>query len=343
MPGSQPVTDVVLQLATTPAQQSALTEFLSAVVSSSSAQYHQWLTPAQFADPVGASGAYGAALTAWLNTQGLQVTFTAQSRNFIVVSGTAAQLESAFGVQMDNFRLANGASGFANTADPVLPANIAALVANIRGLNNFAYTPVASTFTAAAATDAAALDSSSVNAQGLNGAGVGLMLANADQASVAAAIAPAVVMSNSGLPNADPLLAAALGIDGNTAPVMTVSGGCVSSLTNGDMTWFESVAEQANAQGVTLVVDTADCSTGPAFPAILSEVTAVGQVATPEPAPAAYPVPRPWWQNEAGLPADGLRYTPDMTRKRQCGRCGGVYCCAGTGSAKREAARGRAM
>ncbi len=304
---------VVLQLATTPAQQSALAQFLSAVVNPSSAQYHQWLTPVQFADQFGASAANVSALTAWLGSQGLQVTYSAQSNGFVLVSGTAAQIEAAFGVQLDNFQLANGSSGFANTADPVLPASIAALVAKIRGLNSFMYTPAASSLAALASGDASSLDASSVNAQGLTGAGVGLMLANADQASAAAAVAPAAGVSDGGSLSADPLLAAALGVDGDSVPVMVVSGGCASSLTIDDMSWFESVAEQANAQGVTLVADTADCATGPAFPAILSEVTAVGQASTPEPAPAAYPVPRPWWQTEAGLPADGLRYTPDLS------------------------------
>jgi hypothetical protein len=313
VPVSQPVAGVVLQLATTPAQQAGLAEFLSAVVNPGSAQYHQWLTPAQFADRFGASAANVAAVTAWLNAQGLQVTYTAASQDFLVVSGTALQVEAAFGVQLDNFQLANGARGFANTADPVLPAGIASLIANIRGLNSFAYAPVASSTTAMASEGATTLDAAGVNAQGITGAGVGLMLANAGETAAAAAIAPGVVLGDSALLNADPLLAAAMGIDGDTVPVMVVAGGCAASLTEDDMAWFESVAEQANAQGVTLVAGTYDCSAGPAYPAILSEVTGVGQVSAPAPAPATYPVPRPAWQNVASLPSDGLRYTPDIS------------------------------
>lgn len=314
VPVSQPVAGVVLQLAMSPAQQADLTQFLSAVTDPGSPQHHQWLTPAQFAARFGASAADVSTLTVWLGAQGLQVTYTAAARNFVVVSGTVAQVEAAFGVQLDQFQLANGASGFANTADPVLPVNIATLIANIRGLNNFVYAPVASSTAATAGSNAAALDAAAVNAQGLTGAGVGLMLANANEIAAAAAVAPAVVTSNSALLNADPLLAAAMGIDGDTAPVMVVSGGCAASLSAGDMAWFESVAEQANAQGVTLIAGTSDCAIGgtaggAAYPAILSEVTAVGAVSSP----TAGVVARPWWQNVASLPADGLRYTPDVS------------------------------
>jgi len=258
LPVSQPVTGVVLQLATTPAQQADLAQFLSAVVDSSSAEHHQWLTPSAFADRFGASAADVATLTAWLGGQGLHVDFVAQARDFVVVSGTAAQVESALDVQLDRFLLANGTRGFANIADPVLPADIAALIANVRGLNDFAYAPAAAA-------------------------------------------------------SKDPLLAAALGIDGNANPVMRVHGGCAASLTVADMAWFESVAMQANAQGITLLASTHDCGTGAAFPAILTEVTAVGKVSAPVADPGAYPVVRPAWQSVAGVPVDGMRHTPDLS------------------------------
>ncbi len=307
LPVSQPVSGVVLQLQTTAAQQAGLTALLSGLMTAGSAQYHQWLTPGQFAAGYGASAANVAALTAWLGSQGLHVDYVAAGGDFVVVSGTALQVESALGVQLDRFLLAGGATGFANTADPVLPVNIAALVANIRGLNSFSYGP-ATGFVPLANAGAAAMGS----AQGLNGAGVALVLANAQEAGSAAAVAPAAGTSNGALLDADPLLAAAYGIDANAAPVMRVAGGCAASLTMDDMAWFESVAMQASAQGITLVASTHDCASGAAFPAILSEVTAVGVLPAAVKAPA-YVVARPAWQSVAGLPADGLRETPDVS------------------------------
>jgi len=311
LPVSQPVGGVVVQLQTTAAQQADLAQFLASVMWAGSQQYHQWLTPAQFADHFGASAADVATLTAWLGVQGLQVDLVAQSRGFVVVSGTAAQVESAFGVQLDRFLLANG-GGFANTADPVLPANIAALIANISGLNSFPYGPAAAVVPHASA-NAAVLNAAPLTAQGLNGTGIALGLANAGEAAAAAAIAPQAGMSDGALLNEEPLLAAALGIDGNANPVMRVAGGCASALTSDEMAWFESVAMQANAQGITLVAATHDCATGAAFPAIMSEVTAVGKLPAVPSVPAKYTVMQPPWQSAADVPADGLRHTPDVS------------------------------
>jgi len=312
LPVSQPVTGVVLQMQQTPAQQAALAQFLAAVMQSSSTQYHQWLTPSQFADRFEISSAQMATLTAWLGAQGLHVDFAAQSRSFVVVSGTAAQVENAFGVQLERYQLANGSAGFANTADPVLPAGIAELVANVRGLNSFAYAPVAAVVPHASAT-AVVLDATPLAAEGLNGSGVALALANASEAAAAVAIAPRATVSDASLLSADALLAAAMSIDGNASPVIRVAGGCASSLTAGEMAWFESVAMQANAQGVTLVAATHDCATDAAFPAILSEVTAVGRLSAAPSALPVYAVARPVWQVAEGLPADAVRQVPDLS------------------------------
>jgi len=312
LPVSQAVSGVVLQLQTTAAQQADLAQFLSAVTDSGSPQYHAWLTAAQFADRFGASPAQVSTLAEWLTAQGLQLT-VAQSRSFVVVSGTAAQVERTFGVQLERFQLASGATGFANVADPVLPATIAASIANIRGLNNFSYAPAATAkalMAAAAADVATILDATPLAAKGLNGAGVSVALASSDEAAAAIAIAPLAGVSDGSAFAGDLLLAATEGIDANNAPVLRVAGGCVASATSGDMAWFEAVAIQANAQGITLVAATADCAGGAAFPASLSEVTAVGKLTTAFSAATAFA--RPAWQNTAGLPADGLRHTPDV-------------------------------
>ncbi len=313
LPISQTVSGVVLQLQPTAAQQADLAQFLSAVTDSSSTQYRKWLTAAQFADRFGSSQTQVDALTAWLSGYGLQVTLVAQGRGFVVVSGTAAQVQRAFGVQLERFQLADGTTGFANVADPVLPAAIAAGIANIRGLNDFGYAPVATVkalVAAQAATAATVMNASPLLAQGVNGAGVMLALANSSEAAAARAIAPAASVSDGSSATVDSLLAAAESIDANAVPLLRVAGGCVASLTAGDMAWFESVAAQANAQGITLVAATADCASGAAFPASLSEVTAVGVL--PGAFNAAAEFARPTWQNAAGVPLDGLRHTPDL-------------------------------
>jgi hypothetical protein len=310
LPISQAMSGLVLQLKPS----ADLAPFANAVSDPASAQYRKWLTASQIADRFGASQAQVDELTAWLTCYGLQVTFVAQSRGFLVVSGTVAQIENAFGVQLDRFLLANGAAGFANLADPVLPAKIASSIANIRGLNSFAYAPAtaAKALVAAGAADAVtALHAAPLAAQGWNGTGVSVVLAGSSEGVAANAVAPRAVVSDDSSLLADSLLAAAEQIDANTAPVLRVAGGCVASLTTADMAWFEQVALQANAQGITLVAATADCSSGAAFPASLGEVTAVGKLGSAFSAATSFA--RSTWQNIAGLPVDGLRHTPDLS------------------------------
>ena len=102
----------------------------------SSPQYHQWLTPEQYADRFGASQADIDQITAWLQSHGLTVFSVARSRNFITVSGTADQVQSAFQTQIHQY-VVDGKQHFANAIDPSVPAALAPLVSGIRGLHDF--------------------------------------------------------------------------------------------------------------------------------------------------------------------------------------------------------------
>jgi uncharacterized protein (TIGR03437 family) len=102
----------------------------------SSAEYHKWLTPEEYADRFGASQADIDQITAWLRSQGLAVASVARARNFITVSGTADQVQSAFQTQIHQYRV-NGRQHYANATDPSVPASLAPLVAGIRGLHDF--------------------------------------------------------------------------------------------------------------------------------------------------------------------------------------------------------------
>ena len=117
-------------------QQQALTKLLADQQNPSSASYHKWLTPEQYADRFGLSLNDVAKLTAWLQSQGFSVVETARGRNWIVFSGTAAQVEKSFHTQIHNFQV-HGETHFANTASPAIPAALSRVVTGIRGLNNF--------------------------------------------------------------------------------------------------------------------------------------------------------------------------------------------------------------
>ncbi len=135
-PADRTLSAVTLYLNRTPAQEAALTQLLLDQQNPNSPRFHQWLTPQQFGAQFGIAASDLAKVTAWLSSQGLSVTSTAPSSNAITVSGTIAQVQTAFGTRIHTVSL-NGEQHIANVTDPVLPASIAGLVSDISGLNDF--------------------------------------------------------------------------------------------------------------------------------------------------------------------------------------------------------------
>jgi kumamolisin len=95
------------------------------------------LTKRQFAARFGRTDAEIKQLKDYLRAQGLTVG-TVHSGNLLVdASGTAAQLEKAFGTKLSAWRdAASGRSFYANDTAPTLPTAIASLVSDVSGLNN---------------------------------------------------------------------------------------------------------------------------------------------------------------------------------------------------------------
>jgi uncharacterized protein (TIGR03437 family) len=127
---------ITLNFKPTAAQQSALQELLQRQQDPASATYHQWLQPQQFADRFGLSAADLAKVAAWAESQGFRVDYQALTRTWIRISGSAAQVQSAFHVQLHRYEV-DGETHFANASDPSIPAALEPLVSAIRGLDNF--------------------------------------------------------------------------------------------------------------------------------------------------------------------------------------------------------------
>lgn len=117
-------------------QRSDLAQLLQQQQDPASPNYHQWLTPEQYADRFGASTADVAQITAWAQSQGLQVTSIARSRTFISFSATAQQAQNAFHTAIHRYGV-NGRMHFSNAAEPQIPAALSDVVAGVLGLNDF--------------------------------------------------------------------------------------------------------------------------------------------------------------------------------------------------------------
>jgi subtilase family serine protease len=135
-PASRRLSSVTVRFSMTPDQQAALSQLLLDQQNPSSPRYHQWLTTEQFGAQFGLSSSDIAQVSAWLTSQGLTITSTSPSSNFITVSGTIAQVQQAFGTSIHSLTL-NGEPHIGNITDPVLPAAVANVVSTITGLNDF--------------------------------------------------------------------------------------------------------------------------------------------------------------------------------------------------------------
>jgi kumamolisin len=111
---------------------------IEAVYTPGSPQYRRFLTSAQFKAQFGPDPATIAAVTRHFESEGLAVTQSATAH--LQVSGTAAQIEKAFAVQLHSFEVAAGPSTSsyryrAPLSAPQLPVAIAASVRAILGLD----------------------------------------------------------------------------------------------------------------------------------------------------------------------------------------------------------------
>jgi len=127
---------IMLQISPTPSQQKALTQLLAAQQDRNSPNYHKWLTPEQWADRFGLSQNDIQQLTTWLKGRGFAIKDVARGRNWIIVSGSAAQVESAFATEIHHFEI-NGEVHVANASVPKIPAALSGIVTGIRGLDDF--------------------------------------------------------------------------------------------------------------------------------------------------------------------------------------------------------------
>ena len=135
--------DPVLQLssmtlltAPSPSQTKGLDRLLAQQQDPQSSLYHKWLAPAQYGERFGLSANDVRKIVLWLQSEGFRVLNVARAQNFVVFSGNAAQVESAFLTPIHGFDV-EGERHFSNTVPPSIPAALSGIVTGIRGLSNF--------------------------------------------------------------------------------------------------------------------------------------------------------------------------------------------------------------
>jgi hypothetical protein len=121
-------------------QEAALKALMAAQQTPGSPQYHQWLTPEQFASQFGMADSDIAKVENWLEQQGFSIDSVARGKNVLRFTGTVGQVEAAFATEMHNYNvptLKGVVKHFAPSTALSVPSAIAGMVEGVRNLDDF--------------------------------------------------------------------------------------------------------------------------------------------------------------------------------------------------------------
>jgi subtilase family serine protease len=107
---------------------------LRALYDPASPSYHHFLTPKQFAARFGVTQASSTQVRSWIAAAGLHVDFQSRARDYVLASGTVAEVERLTNTRMGAYRYAKQ-TFVANDAPPRIPAKLP--VFSILGLNTY--------------------------------------------------------------------------------------------------------------------------------------------------------------------------------------------------------------
>lgn len=251
LPVSQPLS-VTLRLAPSAQQAAALAQLLTEQATPNSPQYHQWLTPQEYAAQFGASDEQIATISSWALSQGLSIAQLSPAKNRIVLAGTSGQFQRAFAMTLHSYSISGG-THFASSTQPSVPLSLAPMVASVAGLDNLP-----------------AAESMSLTTTSIAGQTKAIAAASTDPLSATADVVDS---------NVAPML------------TLTTSA-CSTDYASSDIAAYRALFQQANAQGITVLATSGcgTRSTG-SFPASLPEVTALTVSPTSAPFTAIAPRP----------------------------------------------------
>jgi subtilase family serine protease len=127
---------LLLQLKRPAEQETALKALIEDLHNPESANYHHWLTAAEFGERFGLAQQDIDTITSWLTARGFQVNFVYPSRVMIDFSGTAGQVMEAFHTEIHHLEV-NGKSHIANVSQPHIPSALAPAIAGVVSLHDF--------------------------------------------------------------------------------------------------------------------------------------------------------------------------------------------------------------
>jgi kumamolisin len=127
---------MTIELSLLPNHAAQVDQLLAALYTPGSAQYGHWLPTGAFEAMFGPTAAQQTRFNAYMAAAGLHPVGGSPSAFLVRYAGTTAAVEAAFHTRINQYRLANGQTGFANASAPMIPATLAGTVQGVIGLDD---------------------------------------------------------------------------------------------------------------------------------------------------------------------------------------------------------------
>lgn len=127
---------MLLQLRRPPKLQQEYDAYVEGLTQHNSANFHQWLTPAQVGENYGLSDSDLHQIERWLRSHGIRVNYVYPNRVVMDISATARELGEAMRVEI-HFLEVHGEKHFANVNDPEIPEALASAIVGIVSIHDF--------------------------------------------------------------------------------------------------------------------------------------------------------------------------------------------------------------
>jgi subtilase family serine protease len=134
-----PLDHLLLQLRPPAEKEQELKQLIKEQLDAGSANYHKWLTPAEFRQEFSPAPEDVDAISRWLESHGFSVNVV--YARTLDISGTAGQLREAFHTEIHHIEV-RGEGHIANMSDPEVPAALAPLVVGFASLHDFRPQPL---------------------------------------------------------------------------------------------------------------------------------------------------------------------------------------------------------
>jgi kumamolisin len=123
-----------LEVVLAPSHPAELSSVVGSLYDPRSPEYHQWLTPREFAQRFDPAASAVSQVEGWLSSLGLHSTY--QSGFAVQVSGSTGGVESGLGISLNEYRLSRGQQVHVADRAPLLPATLSGTVTSVLGLDN---------------------------------------------------------------------------------------------------------------------------------------------------------------------------------------------------------------